>query len=77
MSTSEHSGAYSGVSQAAGSYKHARVGSKVTTHISKRRAVISLCATKKVFATVPNKSISYCMLCLTHSSWSKEKAVYC
>lgn len=31
----EHTGGV-GVSQAAGSYKHARVGSKVTTHISKR-----------------------------------------
>lgn len=49
MSTSEHSGAYSVVSQAAGSYKHARVGSKVTTRISKKKKSrdLALCKKKK------------------------------
>lgn len=85
MSTSEHSGAYSGVSQAAGSYKHARARQAKCQHTSQKEELWSCSVQKnkkekkkyKVITPVPKKSTSYCMFCLTHSSWSKEKAVYC
>lgn len=76
MSASEHSGAYSGVSQAAGELQACTRGKQSdNTHLKKKSRDLALCKNKKknVYTTMPNKSTSYCMLCLTHSSWSKEK----
>lgn len=46
MSTNEHSRAFGGFRQAAGSYKQACMGSKVTLCVSKGRAVVWLYAKK-------------------------------
>lgn len=47
------------------------------THLKRNSRDLTLCKKIKASTTVPNKSTSYCTLCLTHSSWSKEKALYC
>lgn len=60
------------VGSASSSYKQACMESKVTARVSKEGAVISFYAEKWTHI-VQNKSSSYCVRCLTHDNWSKER----
>lgn len=81
MSTNEHSGAYSGSAKLheatsmhawEAKWQHTSQKEQPWSHSVQKKI-----KKMKVSTTVPNKSTSDCTLCLTHSSWSKEKALYC